>query len=96
MRKVSFMNKESSIKFHIKVRKPHFKLQKVLFKRGLERNCTNKNVLEFDVEKDTFFFMKKNLQKKISFSGGSEPQKIWIHREKYDGSASHDYARCLC
>ena len=40
------------IKLHIKVRKPHFKLRKALFKIVLERNCKNKNVLEFDLEKD--------------------------------------------
>ena len=28
------------------------KLRKALFKRGLERNCESKYVLEFDVEKD--------------------------------------------
>ena len=42
--------RKSRTQFHIKVRKPHFKLQKALFKRGLERNCKSKNVLEFDVE----------------------------------------------
>ena len=51
MRKVPFQNKEST-EFHIKVRKPNFKLQKALFKRGLERNCKSKNVLEFELEKD--------------------------------------------
>ena len=43
---------ESITKFYIKVRKPHFQLQKALFKRGFERNFKNNNVLEFDVEKD--------------------------------------------
>ena len=52
MRKVPFQNKEISTKFYIKVRKPHFKLRKELFKRGLKRNCKNKNVFEFYVEKD--------------------------------------------
>ena len=49
-----------STKFHIKIRKPHFKLQKVLFKRGLERYGVNKIVLEFDVERDDelFFYVK--------------------------------------
>ena len=37
-----------------KVRKPHFKLRKALFKRVLE----SKNVLEFDVEKMVVFFFK--------------------------------------
>ena len=41
----------SSTKFHFKVSKPHFKLRKALFKRGLDRNGRNKNLLEFDVEK---------------------------------------------
>ena len=50
--KFHFRIRKSSTKFYIKVRKPHFKLRKALFKRGLERNCKNKNVLEFDVEKD--------------------------------------------
>ena len=45
-----FKNKET--KFHIKVRKPDFKLWKALFKKGSERNFKNKNVLEFEVEKD--------------------------------------------
>ena len=36
---------------------PHFKLRKALFKRGLERNSKNKNVLEIDGEKlDGIFF----------------------------------------
>ena len=48
MRKVPFQNKE----IYFKVRKPHFKLQKALFKWDLERNGKKQNVLEFDVEKD--------------------------------------------
>ena len=36
----------------LKVRKPHFKLRKAIFKRRLERNFKIKNALEFDVEKD--------------------------------------------
>ena len=44
-------------KFHIKIRKPHLKLRKALFKRGLERNGENINVLEFDVEKDGEIFL---------------------------------------
>ena len=47
-----FKIRKSSNKFHIKVGKPLSKLQTALFKRGSERNCKNKNVLEFDVEKD--------------------------------------------
>ena len=35
----------SSTELHIKVTKPHFKLRKALFKKSLERNCKNKNVL---------------------------------------------------
>ena len=34
-------------------------MRKALFKRGLERNCKNKNVLEFDVKKDGGFKKKK-------------------------------------
>ena len=45
-----------STKFHIKIRKPHFKLRKALFKRGLERNGKNKKFLEFDVEKEGKIF----------------------------------------
>ena len=41
------------------MRKLHFKLRKVLFKKCLERNGKNKNVLEFGVEKREwdFFFV---------------------------------------
>ena len=42
--------------FHFKVRKPHFKLRKALYKGGLERNVKNKNTLEFAVEKDVIIF----------------------------------------
>ena len=49
MRKVTLKIRKCSTKFHIKVR---VNLRKTLFKRGLERNCKSKNVLEFDVEKD--------------------------------------------
>ena len=45
--------------FFSKVRKPHFKLRKALLKRGLERNCKNKNILEFDVEDGGIFEQKK-------------------------------------
>ena len=31
---------------------PAFEMQKRLFKRGLERNCKSKSVLEFDIGKD--------------------------------------------
>ena len=31
---------------------PAFERERVIFKRGLERNCKSKNVLEFDVIKD--------------------------------------------
>ena len=50
--KLHFRKRTSKTKFHFKIRKPYFKLRKAFFKRGLERNCKNKNVLEFDVEKD--------------------------------------------
>ena len=53
--KFDFGIRKSSTKFHFKVRKHHTKLRKALFKRGLERNGKNKNVLEFDVEKDDIF-----------------------------------------
>ena len=58
--KFHFRIRKCSTKFHIKLKvtKPHFKLRKALFKRGLERNCENKNVLEFDVEK--FFFLNSD------------------------------------
>ena len=58
--KYHFRIRKSSTKFHFKVRKPHFKLRKALFKRGLERNGKNKNVLEFDVEKDPFKYKIKD------------------------------------
>ena len=51
-RKTHFRIRKSSTKFHFKVRKFHFKLRKALFRTSLERNGINKNVLEFDVEKD--------------------------------------------
>ena len=50
--KFHFRIRKSSTKFHNKVRKLHFKLRKALFKRNLERNCSNKNVLNFVVEID--------------------------------------------
>jgi hypothetical protein len=46
--------------------KPHFKMRKALFKRGLERNCKNKNVLEFDEEKNCKMFLRI-FKKKIFF-----------------------------
>ena len=42
--KLHFIIRKSSTKFHIKVRKLHFKLRKALLKRGLERNCKSKNL----------------------------------------------------
>ena len=62
MLKVAFQNK-----LHIKVRKPNFKLRKALFKRGLERNCKNKDVLEFDVEKNDRIFFEE-IEKDCSFN----------------------------
>ena len=41
-----------STKLDIKIRKPQFKLRKTLFKRCLERNGKNKNVLKFYFKKD--------------------------------------------
>ena len=68
MRKVPFQKRKSSNKFHFKVRRPHFKLQKALFKRGLERTCKNKNVLEFDVENmEGLFFSTKFFKKDYPF-----------------------------
>ena len=49
-----------STKFNIKVRKPHFKLRKALFKRDLERNYKSKNVLEIDIEKMKGLLKKQN------------------------------------
>ena len=46
-----FRIRKSSTKFHIQIRKPHFKLRKALFKSGLERTRRSKNVLEFEVKK---------------------------------------------
>ena len=57
--------RNSSTLFHLKVRKPNFKLRKALFKRGLERNRKNKNVLEFDVEKIRWDFFL--IEKRLSF-----------------------------
>ena len=55
--KFHFRTRKSITKFYIKVRKPHFKLRKALFKRG----CKNKIILEFDIEKDggIIFLTKK-------------------------------------
>ena len=62
--KFHFRIRKSSTKFHIKVTKPHFKLRKAIFKRGLERN--QKNVLEFDIEKDgRITFSRKKDKKKF-------------------------------
>ena len=54
--KFHFRIRKYSTKFHFKARKPHFKLQKALFKKSLERRGKNKNVLEFDVEKGDRIF----------------------------------------
>jgi hypothetical protein len=40
-RKYHFKKRISSTKFYFKVRKPHFKLRKALFKRGLEIGSLN-------------------------------------------------------
>jgi hypothetical protein len=40
--KFHFRIRKSSTKFHIKLKKHHFKLRKARFKRGLERNCKRK------------------------------------------------------
>ena len=49
--------------------KPHFKLRKALFKRGLERNNKSKIVSESDVEKygGIIFFLKYFVLLSISF-----------------------------
>ena len=49
--KFHFRIRISSTKFHIKVRKLHFQLRKALFKTGFERNCKNKNGVEFRIFK---------------------------------------------
>ena len=54
--KFDFRIRKSSTKFHIKVKKSHFKLRKSLFKKGLERNCKSKYVLKFDIEIDSWNF----------------------------------------
>ena len=59
-RKFHFRIRKSSTKFYIKVRKPHFQLQKALFKRSFERNCKAKNVLEYDLEKAGWIIFKDN------------------------------------
>ena len=70
-RKFHYRIKKSSTKFLIEERKPHFKLRKALFKRGLDRTCKNKNILEFDVEKDGgIIFQKKMILLKIT-------RKMW-------------------
>ena len=56
--KFQFRIRNYSTKFPIKVMKPHFKMRKALFKRGLERNCKNKYVLEFDEEKNCRIFLE--------------------------------------
>ena len=64
--KFHFRITKSSTKFHFKVRKPYFKLWKALFKWGLEIYVKNKNVLEFDVEKDSgiiFFNLSQYLNR---------------------------------
>ena len=48
----SIQNKEIQFQIPYQVRKLHIKLRKALFKRGLEINGKNKNILEFDVEKE--------------------------------------------
>ena len=47
----------------------HLKLRKALFKKGLEGNCKNQNVLVFDVEKDIgiIFGEKNGLNKDYPF-----------------------------
>ena len=61
-RKLDFRIRKSSTKFNqIKVKKPHFKLRKSLFKKGLESNCKSKYVLKFDIEIDSFFFKDKDV-----------------------------------
>ena len=50
-----------STKFYIRIRKPHFKLRKAFYKKSLERNGKNKNVLELDVAKNGGIILcKKN------------------------------------
>ena len=63
-----FRMRKSRTNFHIKVRKPHFKLQKALFKKGLEKIKT-KNVLELDDEKyvELSFEETKIFKKRLPF-----------------------------
>ena len=64
--KFHFRIRKSSTKFHIKVREPHFKLRKALFKKGqketvktyISQNLTQKKAVGF-------FLLKKNCLKKI-------------------------------
>ena len=78
--KFHFRRRKSSTKFYIKVRKPHFQLQKALFKRDFERNFKNKNVLEYDVEKDGGFIFKDNYfcLKKIILLVGAMNQSRFV------------------
>ena len=68
MRKVPYQNKEIIIYF-ISKRKSHFKLQKVLFKRGLERNSKNQKVLRIWRRKRwwDYFLQKNNAKKRLFF-----------------------------
>jgi hypothetical protein len=51
-----FRIRNSSTKFHIKIRKTHFKIRKWNFKKVLLKNDKSKNFLEIDVEKDSGIF----------------------------------------
>ena len=51
-----FRKRKSSTKFHIKIRKTHFKIRKWNFKKVLLKNNKSKNILEIDVEKDGGIF----------------------------------------
>ena len=55
-----FRIRKSSTKFHIKIRKTHFKIRKWNFKKVLFKNDKSKKVLEIDVEKGggIFFSIK--------------------------------------
>ena len=82
--KFHFRISKSSTKFHFKGRKPHFKLRKAIFKRGLERNH-KKSVLEFDVERDggiilwDFFFYNFELCRLLCDG------ELWEYGRDYSG-----------
>ena len=53
--------RKSNTNFHIKIRTTNFKIQKLIFKRGLLKTDKSKNVVEIDVEKDSSTIFSKFL-----------------------------------